>query len=300
MAFAILGLGFWLLFIKKIKWQNWSALIFVASITMAICICIDRWFYGAWVFTPYNYFNVNIIQNVAASFGTDPWWKYFELFIVMVIPPLSLVLFWFLGKGIILKKQHVFTFVLIPFLIGHFIIGHKEMRFLFPMCFIFIFLASIGADYYIQKYNSRKIFRFGYKFLMVFNIIMLTYRTFLPAHETVPYYNFAYINLPKKTTVLCLQVYLFGLSDNLHANFYKPNYINEIIFKTEDDINNYIVNSSQDSIVVYTNSSKLGNVLAKYKHKRIYTLYPEWVLKYNINNWQDRANISCLYTLYKN
>lgn len=304
MAFAIIGLGVWLLFIKKISLQNWLSLILSSSIIMFICVAIDRWFYGTWILTPYNYFSVNIIQNVAASFGVDPWWKYFELFIVMAVPPLSLVLFWFLGKGVLFKPQHIFTFILIPFLIGHFAIGHKEMRFLFPMWFMFIYLTSVGIDKAIEKYQASKflnlkVINFSFKFFIILNGAMLIYRTFAPAQETLPYYKYGYYNLKPNSTVLCINEYLFGLA-GLHTNFYKPKTITEILFNNETELSTYFKNLKQDSAIVFTNTANLGNELKKYKNKRIYTLYPEWILKFNINNWEDRANISSIYIIYKN
>ncbi len=300
MAFAIVGVGAWLLFIKKINWKNWLALIFAGLIAAGLCICIDRWQYGAWVFTPYHYYHVNILENVAASSGVDPGWWYFMLFFWIAIPPLSLVLLGGFFIGTYIKPKHVFVFALLGFLIGHAIIGHKEMRFLFPMWFAFIYLASVGFDWCIVKYKSNKWFTYSFGFLMVLNCLMLTYRTFVPAQEAIPCFKFVYSYFKQKnTTILCVREPVFCLA-GVKADFYKPKNINEIVFKDEDALASYMDTNKEDSVIVFKKTATLGNKLSStYRNKRIYLLYPEWLLNFNFNNWIERANVWSMYVLYK-
>lgn len=302
LAFAIIGLFFWLWQIKKISLKNWLYLLASLVLTTFVCVCIDYWFYNQWILTAYNYFKVNILQNVAANYGVLPWWGYFKLFFETAVPPISLVLLFFLLKGIRVEKKHVYTFILIPFLVFHSIIGHKEIRFLFPMYFEFSFLVCMAIDFYIQKYSHSRYLnyvKYSYRFLVALNVLILCYRTFSPANENIPFLKFANNHFSSKNTILCQRQYLFKLTDSIHTNFYNPKRIKELLFNDEKEINNYIINSTDDSFIIFTNKVKLDTLLDDYKYKRIFTLYPEWILRFNINDWQSRANISSFYVLYK-
>ena len=63
-AFACIGLGAWLLFIKRPGALAWVALTSGALIAFAIGLACDFWLYGEWVFAPYNYF----ISNITGAF----------------------------------------------------------------------------------------------------------------------------------------------------------------------------------------------------------------------------------------
>jgi phosphatidylinositol glycan class B len=91
MAFAMAGLGLWMLLVQKANWKDILMLVFPALMVMLICVGIDTWFYEETVFTPFNYFYQNIVENRAAEFGETPWWDYFKLFIEKAIPPFSLI-----------------------------------------------------------------------------------------------------------------------------------------------------------------------------------------------------------------
>jgi len=298
MAFAIVGLIVWLLFIRKINWQSWLYIVFSGLCGALICIYLDKWLYGTWVFTPYNYYVANIVQEKAAAFGTDPWWYYVLLFINMAIPPLSIVLLYFFGVGIYSKPKSVFVFVLIPFLIGHSLIGHKEMRFLFPMWFAFIYLVAMGIDFCILKYKNNKFFTYTFTCMAILNFGTLLYRTVGPAQEAIPCFSFAHKEFKQPTTIICIGEPLFSLA-GLKANFYKPKNIKETILKDENELSTFLSTNNQDSVIVFKKAASLNNIPINYTCKRIYCMFPEWVLKFNINNWEDRANIWSIHVLYK-
>ncbi len=300
MAFAIIGLAAWLLFIKKIKPMQWLWLIFSGLLVSIICVCLDKWLYRTWEFTPYNYYYANIVRHIAAGFGVFPWWYYFTTFFLLGIPPISLALMLFMFAGLYKKPLHVFSFILLPFLIGHFIVGHKEMRFLIPVTFGFIYLASTGIDYCIATFKNRKIYAYGFKFMVALNLFMMLYRTLNPAQEAIPCLKFVYERFGQKpTTILCMQEPLFSLY-GLNLNFYKPATLKQFVFKNEDELNKYITASNEDSVLVFQRNFFLAPKLSdSYTYKRIYMLYPEFIAKYDFNQWQERAHIWSIYALYK-
>jgi hypothetical protein len=155
-AFAIIGLGVWLLFVKKINWQSWIPILLAGLASSFVCVALDKWFYGTWVCTPYNYYFQNITNGAAANSGVSPWWYYSVMFFEQAVPPISIVLLMCFAIGIYLQPKSVFSFSILVFLVGHFLVGHKEMRFLFPMWFAMIYLFAIGLEFLLSKFSSNK------------------------------------------------------------------------------------------------------------------------------------------------
>ena len=133
MAFALVGIMAWILLIARYSWQIWcvAALAFLGVTTL--CIALDCWFYGKMVFAPYNYYYVNIVQHVAASFGESPWYVY--LLQLTIIPSLALGVPIILSicLGTIKHYRNPVVWVFWSFLLFHSVISHKEPRFLFPL-----------------------------------------------------------------------------------------------------------------------------------------------------------------------
>ena len=102
---------------------------------LALGMLTDRWLYDEWTLTPVNYLRENILNENMLKFGTSPWWYYFtEPFTEggYVYGPLALVAaVWFFWR----RPRHVVTWMLVPFLLVHFFLGHKELRFFFPALF---------------------------------------------------------------------------------------------------------------------------------------------------------------------
>ena len=300
MGFAFIGLGCWLL-LHKSPLRYYMLLSLAAMVAIGISTCVDYWFYGQWVFTPYNYFNVNIIQHVAAKFGTDPWWYYFQLFINMAIPPLSIVLLALLFIGCAKKQKNIFNLVLIGFLIGHFAIGHKEMRFLFPMSFPFIYLFCSGLDIVFVQHNGKPWLNWSIKLLVTLNIAVLIFKIFTPAEEVIKYYSYIYNYVTITQHGRCIlaahkkSTYTMG---PIEANFYKPRPLNMQVFQNAAGLQQILANNNGAPVIYLSHTLDPGPELAGCRAEKIYCQFPEWVLKYNINQWQDRSYIWAVFRLY--
>lgn len=292
MGFAFLGLGIWLIF-QKWPLSKWFIMGFFCLIAMSLCVIIDYWFYGVWVFTPFNYFNVNIIQHRAAAFGVSPWWYYFSTFFDVGVAPISIALLILFFRGIYKKPLHFLSIICICFLLGHFFIDHKEMRFLFPINLPFIFLACIGLDLILQHYSKKRFYTWVFGVVVFINSGLLLFRTFAPANEMVKYYEFIYNYCKKKKTILVSFNDLpYSLSNEVH--FYKSNNITIVKLKDPSDLKNILNNNNGQAVLLYDNVPP-DSRLSTYKTKRLYCLFPEWLLKFNFNNWQARSYISGVY-----
>ena len=133
-AILVLPLLAWLAIVARARLTHLGlfGIGFVAVIGLAAPI--DHWGYGVWCFPPWDYFKVNLLDNVAAQrFGTDPFFAYPYLLIaniflpVLVMLVLAMVLVW------IRQPRHIVTWVSLPFFLIHSVIAHKEERFLFPL-----------------------------------------------------------------------------------------------------------------------------------------------------------------------
>ncbi|MBS1646150.1 MAG: hypothetical protein JST67_02290 [Bacteroidetes bacterium] len=298
MAFAFAGIGLWLLLIQKSKLQHYLYALFSFLFFSAICLCIDRWFYHSWEFTPYNYFKSNILDHAADKFGIFPWWYYFVFIFNFVVPPISIVLLYFLGIGILKKKTHLFSLVILFFFIGHAAVGHKELRFLFPVLFGFTYLIAIGIDNYIQKYKGNKITKVAYVLLLVMNMGLLLYRSCVPPLESILCLRHISYTYTQPLTLLSLKSSIY--TQILEMNFYRQKNITELVVKDEHDLDHYLQAKRPSSTLLYVPQPKLGYCPIGYEAHQLYCIYPQWIITYfNFNDWASRANVYSLYELQK-
>jgi len=86
----------------------------------------------------------NILQGKAAGFGTAPWWWYFYRVLLLTGPPIGIPGLGLAAMGLWRNRNHVMTWALIPFLLAHLAISHKELRFMFPMLLPVLVMALYG------------------------------------------------------------------------------------------------------------------------------------------------------------
>lgn len=131
-AFAALGIGAWLLLVRRAGVS--VAATFAAGFLAAVAfgLAVDRWGYGEWVLTPWNYLRANVIEGRADDFGRKPA-TFYVTALAGAHPPLSalllvsVALFWWW------RRQDLLTWATLPFFLGHTLVGHKELRFLVPL-----------------------------------------------------------------------------------------------------------------------------------------------------------------------
>lgn len=188
MGFMIFGLGLWVVLIRKERIQPIGLMFLGFLISFGWGLICDYWFYGEWVISAYHYFYQNLIENKAAGFGVSPVWFYamntplfvFPLFGIVIVP--CLIIF------MIKYPKHMFTWILLPFIIIHHIIGHKEMRFLFPIApFLpFIIIAVFEKWKWMKKIQFLK-----YPFWVI-NILALFIMSAKPAYDNVGIFKYLY------------------------------------------------------------------------------------------------------------
>jgi phosphatidylinositol glycan class B len=299
MGFAIAGLSLWLLLINKINLKSLLVLFFAGSISIFVCIYIDYWFYGNWILSPVNYFNTQIVHDVVSNWGVSPWWYYFVLFTIRAIPPISFLLLIFFFIGLYKTPKNIFVWCIIPFIIAHFAVGHKEIRFMFPMLFCFIFLAAIGIDNFIATRKYIKLGRILFIISVLINIPILAVKMITPAQEALSYYKFLYnYSSKKEITLLCNEKNIYELV-GYNVNFYKSPAVKCIVLNGNQGILNYLNEYKPDSIFLFDNKLIAENKFTGYKNESVFCLFPKWLLHFNINNWESRSRIWDIHELKK-
>ena len=159
MGVILFSVFLWLIFIRKETLRNLLLLCLGGSVIIASALILDSWFYGNWVFVPWNYFHINLIQDVASQFGTSPWYFYIVQLFVSPTPIIGCLIVLALLFLMFYDYKHIVVWCVIPIFVVHTLIPHKELRFLFPIVnFIPLIMVLFLQKIYIL-FKKRKIFR---------------------------------------------------------------------------------------------------------------------------------------------
>lgn len=288
----IAGFVGWILFIKKDHFSSVLEMVSGILIMAGVGILIDFWFYGEWTLSTWNYIDQNLIQDKVSSFGVDPWWYYFGEFFVQGSPPLSILLLLATLATFVLKPKSAITWSLFPFLLIHFLIGHKELRFLFPMLFFFPLLLMEGIQAIETNYqfelSAKKSFRFFLNFCFGLNLLFLSITLFKSADSDISLYQSIYNNYESPTS-------LFYMNENPYLGTKDIYYYrrNNLEFQQIESLQEVNMESGKNAIVIF---NSLDNPAESNKdYVKVYTSLPKWVLRFNFNNWQERTSIWSVY-----
>ncbi len=190
MAFMILGFGCWAIYYRKVNVPQSLIIAVGLLIAKALGFLIDSWGYGQWTFTLWDYFRVNFIDGALVNGGVDPWWDYFRS-TALILPPLSSVLLVLTLVGFWIKKDHLITWVSLPFLIFHILVGHKEIRYLIPIFTIAPLVSIYVLNQFtpLQHYLSKG---WAVKVALFINFVTLLNLSVSPAKRQLALYQFAY------------------------------------------------------------------------------------------------------------
>ncbi len=301
MMFAIGGFLLWLLIIKKVKWKFIFLVASAIVVAIGLNIWLDYWFYGNLVFTPYKYYYANIVLHKAASFGVNPWWYFIEQFIMQAAPPISVFLLIMFIAGVYKNPRNPVIWILIAFILPHFFIGHKEMRFLFPVTIIFIYSCAIGLDYLINRFQIDKLYKYAFKISVIVSIPLLLFRTFVPAETPIDYCKYLYYNVPEKDNVLFVLKSDCDMTiDGLFVGFYKSRNIKIVKIDSLPQMQGYLSENNMNSaLLFYKQNNDWENHINGLKAELAYCYFPNWILKFNFNHWVERSTVWKFYRISK-
>lgn len=166
----VIGVFLWMIIIQRISFREILIISISAILIMCIGIGCDIWLYGHFTFSIFNYFFINIIENVASNFGISPWYEYI-LYLLIAPGPWGFFISFAIVYVLFIKPKCVIIWGFLPFLVIHSFIPHKELRFLFPIANL-VPLLLIYAYQHLPKYDF---IRSNFKFVnfVAFVLILL-------------------------------------------------------------------------------------------------------------------------------
>jgi phosphatidylinositol glycan class B len=297
---AVIGAYLFMLIIDKIKFSK--ILLSVLSFTPIILLgsYLDYLFYDEFVLAPYNYFKLNILDGRAADFGTSPWWYYLVTALYVTIPPISIILLGSFFVGLKKLKYSIFTWSILPFILIHFIIGHKEFRFLFPMSYEFIFIAIYGLQAYFKDRKSKKYQRRIFRFAIGLNITLLLFMMLKPANEMLPNYKYLYDNIDLgDRNLVSTDKETYYLMAGIKSTFYTPPTINSNTIASKDSLASYLEAQQLDACFFIYDKYDYTDTIEGYDIEKVYCVYPEWIKGIKGFDWQDIISTHSIYLIKK-
>lgn len=286
-AFLIVGLFGWLIFINKIRFTHLLTLIMATAITVAIAnVWLDYWFYGEWTLTAWNYFKENIVLNKVNGYGEEPW--YYYIYMTALVLPFGP--FYVIGVLLVFfyKPTNVLTWILLPFIIGHSLIGHKELRFMvpifsiMPLCIVYGLQILEDKFKYIVATNWSKTIKFIW-YLNCFLLLSLL----VPTTTELPVWRYIYDSYKTPT------VYYFLTYGGSDIDFYKNKNIES---KKIENINEIKCDKDKKCLLGLTCMQAFDNKFP-FPQKIVYSQCPDWLYKVNFGNWMGRTAIYNVYEL---
>lgn len=286
MGFAVIGILAWLLWEKR----NRDAVKIIIGMApgLVLGVIADRWFYGYWVFPPWNYFYQNLIAGKAAEFGTEPFWWYLTAFLEKGILPVGALLLYGAIRGIRKHHRHLFTAVLITFIIGHSLIGHKELRFLFPVIIPFLWLSAEGLASLWLQWRAQRMNRWLLYLTAGINILLWSYVSLTPAVPSIGAFRYIWNHT---AATQGQQYYALGAHPyqwvSVPVYFYRPPSLKVHILKAETHLDSI---PSGGKLIVEQPFLDDNDAW-----QRQYTALPDWLRPFNFNNWQSRTTFWTIY-----
>lgn len=297
-AFALIGVGLYILFVKKENWKYIGLMLFGFAIGIGLNMLIDKWFYGDWTFSPWEYYRANIIEDAAAGFGVSPFYQYvIDSFAYMA--PFSLVLIPLAIWGAIKNPKSIYVLMLVPFFLGHSAVGHKEMRFLFPMFFPFLVLIYFGAQQLWRSEWIKGKEKGVRNTLIVFfslNLLIMPLRLVTPGQEAFAYFKVMYQESQKEELILIGYQRQPIEYVSLHANFYVHENTTQQIAMDPADLKNKIKVAVATNKPVYVLSLWPEDPFRDWEElEQFYNFFPKWVYNFNFNDWISRSRVWIIY-----
>ena len=293
-VFSLVGLCLWLIMFKREDARGIVLLLVGACVSMCSGLFIDSWFYGEWTISVWNDFVQDLWLDKLSDFGTAPWWFYFKATFFRAVPPIGLVVLLSCFLFVLNRVKHPATWALVPFLVFHIVVGHKETRYLFPLLgLVPLLLAESGRI--VQAFLSEHMIPNAYVWrgilvVCTINLFILGIVLFRPADPHISLYEALYRDYPDATTVLYIEKDPYRRV--LNINYYKRD---TLAIKEVQNAEEIELSDTRKTVFVTTKPQEVAGL--EFQSRLIYRTLPEWVRKYNFNNWIERTRLWWAYEL---
>lgn len=240
-----MGLFILPLFLHRLVYKKrWEGLVILGVlVSIGLGTLIDFWGYGEWVFTPWRYFLVNLVEGKSATFGVSPWWFYFSEIFIKSDGVVAIILILATFSGWIKDYKNPLSFMGIFYFSVHLILPHKELRFLTPL----FFLSLYHLTEMIPEIPQKEFFKRKLTVLVIgVNLMCLAYIMFLPLRQEDYFKKYLFNNAgamdylltgPRNPYQLYLREDFYKPLDLISINFPNYSYIGIPHFFATDDSN---------------------------------------------------------------
>ncbi len=246
MAPAIAGASLWWIMVRRGSWRLLGVAAAAFVVAAAANVAIDHWLYGAWVLTPLRYVEVNVLQGKASTFGTSPWWMIVAPFLLVPLPPFSVVAVALLVLGAWTCRRHVLVWMALPFVAAHAVIPHKELRFMVPLIFVLAPLVALSFDNlpaslaaWLDASRRAKVRSLVRRTFVVSNAVALAFITFMAPFSRDPLIRAVWEESRTHEVRLLAfphSLYAHQAGSPLLMRFYEPDTISETIVRDARDL----------------------------------------------------------------
>lgn len=321
----IAPLALWLLLRARPGAARLMSLAAGMAVVLAFGACVDRWFYGEWTWPAWNYLWLNLVEGKAANFGSHPWWTYLFFVFRHGIFPLSVLMLAAFVLLWIYRPGHVLSWTTFTFVLVHVLIGHKELRFLFPLCNIVPFVLVYAAQLWSDDARLGRWTEWGRRWrpallavVIAVNTVALLFASLKPAEPLVYLFKHIYEHVdadksavaytgenpygrvqilaslyPKLPAMLAERIDERGMIP-LIINFYRHQKLPLVQLKNADEVKAY-ADSTGRQVLLAWHRLKLDGEMAGVSGTRMYCYLPDWVTRLNFTDWTSRTQVWTLY-----
>ena len=198
-VFLIATFALWLILTKKFSFKKFSLIGFGILAAGIIGWQVDSWGYGESVVSWVNYIQFSFSSHIQSTILPSPWYQYFKYMLVRGVPPFGLIYFIaFLFLGFKHRTHWLFWFFIVYVGI-HSLIGHKEVRYLYPLYLLAPIALSLWLDDRMERGKSFK--QFTLSFFIFLSLAVQLVSVLKPANNAVPFYRKMQTSLPPNITI---------------------------------------------------------------------------------------------------
>lgn len=307
MALMIAGLVLWFVWIARTSWKNLALLTLGLTCVFLLGRWADRWGYGVWNLSPWNYFSYNLIRGEVSRFGQSPWWDVFRMSVTESWPFLGILTAFLCVVGWLRFPRHIVTWCHLPFFIVHCLISHKEYRFFFPIgnsAPIVILLSLVSTRTLslpqLPAFFSRKTFRvvgiLAFALLVFNNLVGLISLSVIPLARNIQYQEAVSQRLTpgQRFRIYTTDRDPFVILGN-PTYFFRPQ---ELDVQRISDLRELAsLPKKERPFWFFDGKLELTEELKKELPfcQRTFSTLPAWIVYFNWNQWLSRANVWALY-----
>lgn len=244
-AFVVLFL--WMLFAAKAPVRQLLVFVLAILLVTVTATLVDSIGYGRFVLAPWNNVRANIFDGIAATFGVQPWYFYFD---ILSSNPIGASLVVAMVLYLLRFPTNLLSLFVGFFFIQHSLIAHKEARFMFPLIPFVVAMIPLlfprawfgptgtGVPFFNQNVFAKLV---GFTFLII-NTVGLYQVSFPSLKPEIATQKFVIDTLPAdfEYTSLGASIYrsfpdAFG-DYPLRMEFYKPAFVTHNIVASVRDL----------------------------------------------------------------